>query len=359
MHKLPIINIIFAYLFLNAGSACAKTNPGPSLNSLSATDPHIVHMGRIEKNTDASAQFGFPGVSFFLTFEGKSLSLEALSTSGQNYIEAIIDKSEPKVIKLSANLQNINLIQDTKTKLHHVEIIHRSETWHGTVTFKKFTTDGKFITTPPLPTRKIIFLGDSVTCGEAIDRVDGTKKDTRWWNPRLSYGMLTAKALKAQVNLVCMGGHGLTRSWNGKTDEHNLPDFYQFTIASDKDPVIWDHSQYDPDLIVSAIGTNDFSPGIPDRENYVSTYVKLLHTLLNNHKHAQILLIEGSILDGDKKAALSDYLNEAAKRVADKRVQVGQSTHYPGDSTDGHPTKAQHAAMAKDLIPQVKAIMTW
>lgn len=331
----------------------------PSVNSMTATDSQVTTLGRIAKNTDGSALFAFPGVSFFINFEGKKLSLDALSSGGQSYIEAIVDHGVPKVIKLSANEEPIILVQEATSKKHSVEIIHRSETWHGTVTFKKFTTDGKFTSAPALPKRKMLVLGDSVTCSEAIDRVDGAKKDTSWWNPRLSYGMLTAKALNAQVNLVCMGGRGLVRSWNGKTDEHNLPDFYQFTVATDKDPLKWDYTQYDPDLIVSAIGTNDFSSGIPDRETYVNTYIKFLLTLLSNHKHAQIALMEGSILDGDKKAALIDYLHEVAKRVDDKRVHVVKSIHYPGDKTDGHPTKEQHAAMAKDLIPQIKAIMKW
>lgn len=345
----------FLTLLFSTPLAYAETEL--KLNSISATDKDVASMGRIEKNSDGSARFGFPGVSFFVNFKGKNLSLEAASSGGQNYIEVIVDQGEPKLIKLSSTLENISLVQGSEPTSHRVEIIHRSETWHGIVTFKKFTTDGKFVAAPPLPKRKIIFLGDSVTCSEAIDRIDGGKKDPSWWNPRLSYGMLTAKALHAQVNLVCMGGRGLVRSWNGKTDEHNLPDFYEFTLATDKDPVKWDHPQYDPDLIVSAIGTNDFSPGIPDRETYVSTYVKLLQTLLNNHKHAQIVLIEGSILDGDRKAALTEYLNEATKRVNNKRVHVGTSTHYPGDKTDGHPTKEQHAAMAKDLIPQLKTVM--
>ncbi|RYY04966.1 MAG: xylan esterase [Gammaproteobacteria bacterium] len=347
-----------AILLFNSAFTAAETQE-PALSSIAATDSHILNMGRIEKSADGSARFGFPGVSFFVGFEGKTLSLEAQSSGDQSYIEAIVDKGEPKIIKLSSSTQTINLVQDSSIKKHSVEIIHRSETWHGIVSIKKFTTDGKFLQPPVLPTRKILVLGDSVTCSEAIDRVDGGKKDTSWWNPRLSYGMLTAKALKAQVNLVCMGGRGLIRSWNGKTDEHNLPDFYQFSIATDNNPLIWDHAQYDPDLIVSAIGTNDFSLGIPEKEIYVRTYVKLLLTLLNNHKHAQIVLTEGAILDGDKKAALIDYLAEAVKRVDDKRVHIAKSNHYPGDKTDAHPTKEQHAAMAKDLTPQLKAIMKW
>jgi len=339
---------------------CVLAQAGEAnVNSITATDSHIITMGRTVKNTDGSVLFGFPGVSFFINFEGKRLSLEASSSGGQNYIDVIVDGGEPTLFKLTAQEEQLSLVQSESIQKHSVEIIHRSETWHGTVSFKKFTTDGKFTAPPALPKRKMLVLGDSVTCGEAIDRMDGGKKDTRWWNPRLSYGMLTAKALSAQINLVCMGGHGLIRSWNGKTDEHNLPDFYQFAVATNKDPLKWDHTQYDPDLIVSAIGTNDFSSGIPDRETYITTYAKFLLVLLRNHKHAQIVVTEGAILNGDQKAALIDYLTEAVKRVDDKRVHIATSIHYPGDKTDAHPTKEQHAAMASDLTPQLKKIMNW
>jgi len=349
---------IFAAFCFNLTCAAAQAQES-TVNAIAATDNQITTMGRIVKNADGSAQFSYPGVSFFINFEGKKLSLDASSSGGQNYIEVIVDGGEPKLIKLTAQQEHVHLVQSESIQQHKVEILHRSETWHGIVTFKKFTTDGKFTAASVLPTRKILVLGDSVTCSEAIDRVDGGKKNTSWWNPRLSYGMLTAKALNAQVNLVCMGGRGLVRSWNGKTDENNLPDFYQYAIPTDKNPIKWDHTQYDPDLIISAIGTNDFSSGIPDREVYVNTYAKLLLTLLANHKHAQIALMEGSILDGDKKAALVDYLHEVVKRVDDKRVHIVKSTHYPGDKTDAHPTKEQHALMAKDLVQQVKAIMKW
>jgi len=330
-----------------------------SVYSIPATDTHIATMGRVDKHPDGSLEFGYPGVSFFLQFEGTTLLLDATSSSGQNYIEVIVDEGEPQLFKLADQWQSLAITNTATYQKHSVEIIHRSETWHGIVRFKQFATDGKLLNTPALPARKILLLGDSVTCGEAIDRVDGSKKDTRWWNPRLSYGMLTAKALNAQVNLVCMGGHGLIRSWNGKTDEYNLPDFYQFSVAKDQNPISWNHTLYDPDVIVSAIGTNDFSVGIPDRETYVTTYVKFLLTLLGNHKNAQIVLTEGAILEGEKKAALKDYLAEALKRVDDKRVHIASSTHFPGDNTDAHPTKEQHAAMAKDLTSQLKRIMQW
>jgi hypothetical protein len=52
-------------------------------------------------------------------------------------------------------------------------------------------------------------------------------------------------------------------------------------------------------------------------------------------------------------------LHEAIKRTADKRVHYAAANHYPGDKTDGHPTKEQHAAMAKDLTAELKKLMKW
>lgn len=327
--------------------------------SIAATDNRIAVMGRTQQNDDGSLGFAYPGVSLFMSIKGNSLSMVASSNSGNAWVDVIVDDGKPTLIQISQQPQSYELFRFAASGKHNVRITNRTETWQAVSTIKDFQLQGELLTAPSLPKRKILVLGDSVTCAEMIDRVPGEKPNSRWSNARESYGMLTAKALNAQVNLVCMGGRGLIRSWNGKTDEHNLPDFYQFTIANDKDPVKWDHAQYDPDLIVSAIGTNDFNPGIPDREIYVNTYLKLVLTLLANHKHAQIVLTEGAILNGDKKAALIDYIAETVKRVDDKRVHSATSTNYPGDKTDAHPTKEQHAAMAKDLIPQIKAIMKW
>jgi len=358
MHKLFFAGLVFLSFLTHNLAAEAKVAE-PVLNSIPIIDPHVTTMGRLEKTSDSGARFGYPGVSFFVAFEGKELNLAAQSSGSQSYLEVTLDKGTPQVIKLSSSPAVINLVKDKATKKHQVAIVHRGETWHGLVTLKSLSTDGKFLTPPTLPERKILVLGDSVTCGEAIERVAEGKKDSSWWNPSLSYGMLTAKALNAQVQLVCMGGHGLIRSWDGKTNELNLPDYYELAIADQNNPVQWDQSQYQPELIVSAIGTNDFSKGIPDRETYVSTYVKLLLKLLADHKQAQIVLTEGAILNGENKAALTDYLHEAIKRTADKRVHYVASHYYPGDKTDAHPTREQHASMAKDLTTEVKKIMKW
>lgn len=326
--------------------------------TIDATSAHIASMGRTHINADQSLSFGYPGVSFFINFEGKKLLLDASSTSNQSYLEVFVD-GKSQIVKLQQSLQTIPLVNNKQSGKHSVKIIHRTENWQGIVTLKQFTTDGKFLKPATLPQRKILVLGDSVTSGEAIERVVTDKKNSSWWNPGLSYGMLIAKELNAQVHLVSFGGRGLTRSWNNKTDEQNLPDFYQFAIADRAYSAPWDHAQYNPDLIIIASGTNDFSPGVPDSETFITTYTRFLTTLANNHKHAQIVLTAGAILSGESKATLMNYIVEATKRAHNSRIHIVTASHYPGDETDGHPTKQQHAAMAKELTPQLQKIMQW
>lgn len=337
-----------------AGNSTAFRNPQAMEQAhliISASDPRIAVMGRTETLENGRVRFAYPGVTLKFTAEGRSGFLLASSSTSQSYLDIILDGGKPRAVKLTTSVQPIPLFSGEEREKHTVEIIHRSETWHGVVTVQSVElSDGELLAAPRLPTQRLLILGDSVTCGEAIERTSECKKDTSWWNLRLSYGMLAAKALDAQVHLVCFGGRGLIRSWNGKTDEQNLPDYFELAIADAQNPIPWDHDRYSPDTILSAIGTNDFSEGIPDRETYVNAYVKLIHRLFEVHPQARIALTEGAILSGDKKAALSEYLAETVRRIDHPYVYVIPSAHYPGDDCDAHPTKAQHAAMAEDLV---------
>lgn len=326
---------------------------------ITAADVHVARMGRTELIGDGSVRFGYPGVSFYLNFEGSRLSVEAAADGERNYLDVIVDGGEPRKLHLAQGRQTLVLLEAGQPGKHGVELVNRSETWHGVATLKSFDTDGQWLQPPDLAQRKLLVLGDSITCGEAIDRVAGTKKEPSWWNPRASYGMLIARELRSQVQLVCYGGRGLIRTWDNKTDDLNLIDYYQLAIADKLHPVQWNQKNYEPDVIVSAIGTNDMAPGIPEREPYVEAYVKLVRMLLKDHPRAQIMLTEGGILTGEKQAALTGYIAETVARIGDPRVHAIASTGYPGDATDGHPTKEQNLKMANDLLPQIRAIMHW
>jgi lysophospholipase L1-like esterase len=352
----PLRAALAASIFLSA--AIASAGGALAAQTVAATDSHVAVMGRTLGGEDGSLRFGYPGVSLLLEFEGRTLTLEGAGARDENYLDVIIDHGAPRTVRLPRQMQAVTLAELPAAGRHTLEIVNRSETWRGVATVKQFSTDGSFGPAPSLPARRLLMLGDSVTCGEAVERHPGKPKDALSWNPRLSYGMLLARALEAQVQLVCMGGHGLVRSYDGKT-ELNLPEFYQRTIADNAYPAQWDQRRYQADLILSAIGNNDVNLGIPNREEYVQTYVRLVRTLLRDHPKAQIVLTEGAIHTGEKKAALVDYIAETVRRVGDPRVHALGSTPYPGTDGDGHPTKEGHAAIAADLLPPLKAMLGW
>lgn len=326
--------------------------------SIVAADPHVARMGRVAVAADGSVRFSYPGVSFYLGFEGRRLSATAQASGDQTYLDVIVDGVARKV-RLAAGRQTAVLADGLAAGLHSVEIVNRSETWQGSAALQAFETDGTWQPAPSLPARKLLLLGDSVTCGASIDRVAGEKSGAAWANPRASYGMLMARQLNAQVQLVCYGGRGLIRTWEGKTNELNLIDYYGMALPTQPAAVPWNQQDYRPDGILVAIGTNDMTTGIPEPEQYVAAYVKLVNTLLQDHPQAQIMLTEGGILRDEKQAALRGYIAETVQRVADQRVHAIASTGYPGDAIDGHPTKEQNISIVNDLLPQVRAVMHW
>jgi lysophospholipase L1-like esterase len=328
-----------------------------------ADDARVSRMGRTAVEPDGTVRFGYPGVSLSLAVEGRRLAMDAAGGGASSVVDVVVDGGAPSTLHLDPQQRTYELLKDAGPGPHRVDITHRTETWLGVSAISRFTTDGHVLQAPALPIRKLLVLGDSVTCGAGMERPAGPdaadKGKPSWWNARVSYGMLLGEALHAQVQLVCYGGRGLVRSYNNRTDEYQLPAFYELAIPDAAHPVKWNQADYQPDLILVTIGTNDFTQGIPDRTWYVDTYTSFVRTLLRDHPHAQIALSEGAILNDEKKAALTGYIAATVARVGDKRVHAIPSIHHPGDAADMHPLTSQHAEMARELAPQLQALMGW
>jgi lysophospholipase L1-like esterase len=321
-----------------------------------ATDARVVRMGRTAGEPEGLLRFGYPGVTLRVAFDGTRLAMDAAG-GDKTLVDVSVDGGLPSTVRLEPRQRSIELVKDAAPGRHTVEVVQRTETWLGITSVVRFVTDGRFEQAPALPARKLLVLGDSVTCGANMERPDKDRNNPAWWNARVSYGMLLGRALDAQVQLVCYGGRGLVRSYNNRTDELNLPDYYRLAIADASRPVWWKQADYAPDLIVVAIGTNDFTQGIPERGLYVAAYETLVRMLLRDHPRAQVALTEGAILNGEKKAALTAYLRETAQRVGSPQVHVVASEYHPGDALDMHPTTAQHEEMARELAPVLNALL--
>ena len=83
--------------------------------------------------------------------------------------------------------------------------------------FWGFVTDGQLVEPPALPSKKIEFIGNSITCGygnEAMLPTNHYSYETQ--NHYLSYPQIAARQLDAVAYIVARNGIGVYRSYNGR-----------------------------------------------------------------------------------------------------------------------------------------------
>lgn len=339
-----------------------------SAPQVSAADARVGVTGRVERS-GGRVRLGYPGVAFRLRFEGTALAMRADASTPDVYVDVSVDDGPPRVLRLPKGAGEVVLADGLAAGAHTAALVHRNETWQGVVTVESFRTDadGRFLAAEAAPARRLLFVGDSVTCGENVDRAAGAcRKDASNWNASASYGMVLARAVSADAHLVCFGGRGLVRDWQGRTDVPNAPAFFERAVPDDGGSA-WDHAAYTPDVVVVSLGTNDFGASAgppPEREPWVAAYAALVRRIREVHPSAGIVLTEGAIVSDDDPArqdrtTLGAYLDEAVRRVGDARVVHAASARHPGDACDAHPTAAEHRAMARELEPYVRALAGW
>ena len=372
----------FALTTLASGALCCA---GAGNNPIQPSDPRVAIMGRADVSRPDTLRFGYPGVTLRLRFEGPSIRMRVASTTPNSRIGVIVDRGSPRVVRVPKLETEVALVEGLTAGPHTIDVVHRTETWEGIVTVHGFVLPpgGRLLEPSPWPQRRMLFIGDSVTCGEAIDREEvpeGTippgadappacKKDPpASSNAYLSYGMLLGRSLSAQVHLVCYGGRGLIRDWRGNGKVANAPQFFDLAIVDPPARSPWNHAAYVPDVVVVSLGTNDFNLDLgafPEREQYVSAYVTFARAIRARYPAAHLLLTEGAIVSDEtdperpQKTVLREYIAETARRLADARVHVVEATRYPGDACNPHPTRDQHAAMAHDLEPVIRQALGW
>ena len=228
----------------------------------------------------------------------------------------------------------------------------------------------------PVPTKeeekKILFIGDSITCGYGNEGVVGVDPfRTSQENPVLAYAMTTARELGAAYNLVSWSGIGVISGWiDPPLDEPNdswlMPEVSRYTDAGLAESLgiekeVWDASRFDPNVIVVNLGTNDqsYTKNIPEREErFLDAYEAFLIRLREKYPKAVIAATFGIM--GDE---LFPRVEAAVKRrnAAGDRNTV--AFHFDvqkeedGMGADFHPSMITHRKAADALIRFLKAYL--
>jgi lysophospholipase L1-like esterase len=355
-------------------AAGTPSSMSPDATTVSPRDPRIQYMGRLAFVGDAEAKMGFPGVTIRFAYRGPAPTILLGASSAFCGYNLTVNGWEPVAIRPPEGRSELPLPCGPAPKGGWVvELVRRNENWQGVASFfgLRLPTGCELLAPPPLPKRRLMFIGDSITCGEAIDRVPPELDNTsRMANAPRSYGMLLGRQLGAQVHLVSCGGRGVMRNWKGEGADFDVtaPQFFQRALPDDP-AAKWDHSSYTPDAIVIALGQNDLSSGWIDEAAFTAAFANFLADIRKVHPKAAVLFTESPMRsedpateDGKKREFQRRCLRSvvaAARKAGDKRVAFAPLHQYPGTPTNAHPVAFQHEQMAAELIGPLRALVGW
>ena len=346
---------------------------------VSPTDKHIQYTGRISFTNPERPAFNYPGIQIMAAFEGTSLKM--IAKPGSGYYMAQIDEAEPfKVSFMEKRDSVVTLATALPDGRHLVRLMYIIEGYELYPEFWGFVLDKDrtLVDAPALPSRKVEFIGNSITCGygnEGLNKFEHYDYATE--NHYLSYAALTTRALNAQHWVVARSGIGAYRNYGeAKTGSPRscMPVQYEYTgyaydLKLRDEPTFlrekWDFSRYQPDVVCINLGTNDLSTNNFDVKLLKQGYLRLLKMVREHNPKAKIVFLCGSMLNGKELEIAQQLLDEVtaeANKSGDKEVYRFNFTPQNGDlgyGNDWHPSIWQHEKMAAELAAFLRALMHW
>lgn len=335
---------------------------------ITPADAHLQYIGRVDDRDPLKPCLSYPGTELRLRFHGAQLRLHVACNTETSALTIVVDHGAPRLELLHVGENSIAIAASDVAADHLVQVIKRTETWQGIVTVEgvDLAAEATLLAPPTRSVRRLMFIGDSVTCGTGINNAPDCKNPPQ--SPASdvydSYGLLLGRRLDAETQLVCYGGRGLVRDYRGlsmKDNVLNAPQFLGLAVPADKpeERAPWESARWQPDGIVISLGTNDFNlqkTAPLDETAWVAAYVEFLKSVRALYPTAQIFTTEGAIVTDP---TLRKWIQQATKEANDARIAYVPSEHYPGNGCDGHPTRAQHERMAEDFEPYLRGYLRW
>lgn len=346
---------------------------------ISPADPHIQYAGRISFANPERPAWNFPGIQIMAAFEGTSLRMIAKPQSG--YFMAQIDQAEPFKVAFRGERDSlVTLATALPEGRHLVRLMYVIEGYEFFPEFWGFVLDkGRYLVeAPPFSSRKIEFIGNSITCGygnEGLNKFEHFDYATE--NHYYSYASIAARNLEAQHWVIARSGIGAYRNYDGpKTGnpESNMLVQYEYTgyawgpelrkeypLLAEK----WDFNRYQPDVVCINLGTNDLSTPNFDLKLLKASYQKLLKMVRQHNPQSKIVLLIGPMLYNQELEIAVQLLNEIAaeaQAAGDKEVYRFDIPHIDGEvflGNDWHPNVYQDEKMANELTAYLRKLMNW
>ena len=322
-------------------------------------DSAIRYTGRFSEDY----QFGWTGSQIELDFEGTAIEGAFTLTEGPSAGLTVVIDGTPHFLKILPE-QTLYALADglSPAERHHIVIFKRNEGGLSTVQFKNFQlSEGAKVFKPAELERKIMVIGDSITCGygnEAANKEEGNTVENE--NGYMSYAAIAARSLNADIMMICWSGRGIIRNYGAEGDKlEKMPELFNRTLPTHKTPE-WDHSRFVPDVVVINLGTNDMNmtgDKLPlDKKAYTSAYKIFLAQLKVLAPNAKFILSIGPMAF----EPVSEWLPELAAEDSTISVLIYEGFSGPEDiGGHWHPTVLKDQKMALELVTEIQKTTGW
>ncbi|RFM32825.1 acetyl xylan esterase [Chitinophaga silvisoli] len=345
--------ILFSLLLL-----CSLQTFAQETIDFRANHPYIQYTGRFVKPSFVRYRFWQPGVYIRAKFNGTycNIIIEDEERYNQhNYLAIQIDDQPPRRIETKSAHNVIQAAVNLPEGDHMITICKNTEAGIGYLDFLGFQCK-KLLPITSTPSRRLEFIGNSITCGTGSDQSSFPCGQGQWYdqhNAYMSYGPLTARSLDAQWMLSSVSGIGLIHSCCDM--KITMPQVFDKINMRD-DSLKWDFQKYQPHVLTICLGQND---GSQDAATFCNAYVKFIRTLRGYYPNTSIVLLSSPMADADLSAVLKTYIKKVVASCGDKNVSYFFfSKRYHGGCGD-HPTLEEHKLIAGELTAYIKKLKGW
>jgi len=322
----------------------------------------IQYTGRVDFSVPKKPRFWAPGVYVQAKFLGTHCEItvidEVLYGTNHNSIAVIIDDGAPVKYKLREKTNKIKVADKLPPGEHIITICKNTEAGVGYIELLNIVCEG-LVPMPLKPTRKIEFIGNSITCGAGMDINEVPCNKGQWYdqhNAYMSYGPLVARSLNAQYHLSSVSGIGLIHSCCDM--KITMPQVFD-KINQRENAIPWNFSRYQPDVVTVTLGEND---GIQDSTTFCDAYVKFLTDIRSHYPKAHLICLTSPMADEKLTAALKNYITG----VIDQRISQGDKnvskcfySRSFNSGCGGHPDLKEHKLIADELSAYIRKTMSW
>jgi len=340
-----------------AGALFLNQAPVSAAVDVAADDPNIRYNGRFDFADPKKPRFDWPGTGIQARFTGASVAVRI--SGGENEFNVLIDGELKARLSMQNGKSEYVAAEGLAAGEHTLELVKRTEGFNGIAVFEglRLADGGALLPPPARPSHKIQFFGDSYSAGYGSDATVLQCADRRPFdNNYVAYGPVTARAVDAEYSVQAVSGLGMVHNY-GDTSPLSaapFPPFYDRVLFNSETPK-WDFSKWVPDLVVIALGTNDFSTAVkPSQAQYTSAYKEFIKKVRSHHSQARILCLTFSADEFQGK-----YVDAMVKELAAQGDERIHWKHMPALVTgelgcDWHPNTAGHRKFADQLIPVVR-----